>query len=151
MTQTTQWILILAGLAISAGLAWYIARHFKTHRKQREAQHKRDIRNEQRRQQAIQSVRVLAMSIEQDQVELSEGAIRIHGLLQVLAPELLERQPYVVFRTMAEETAHMPTHERRQETDRRFIRRLDQQRMALEKKHGAAIRDAATAIRQYPL
>jgi hypothetical protein len=149
MNTTVQWIFILIGVAISAGLLWYIVRHLKTLEKQRQEKQRREEHKGQRRQQAIQSVRVLAMSIEQDQVALSEAAIRIHGLLQVLAPELLDRQPYSIFRRMAEETAHMPTHERRSETDRRFIQRLDQQRLELEERHRTEIFEAATAIKRY--
>ena len=150
MNSTTQWTLILIGLAISAALLWYITKKLKTAGRQRAEQRERETRNDERRQQAVQSVRVLAMSIEQDQVSLSEGSIRIHGLLQVLAPELLERQPYTIFRVMAEATAHMPTHEQRQATDRRFVRRMDQQRLELERQHRETIREAATAIRHYP-
>lgn len=150
MSSTTQWLIILIGLAVSAALLFYIVRHNGKLKQQRQAQAQQRLGREKRRQDAIQSVRVLAMTIEQDQVDLSEACIRIHGLLQVLAPELLAQPPYQVFRTMAEETAHMPTHEKRQESDKRFVRRMDHQRAALEEKHQSSIREAAVAIRRYP-
>lgn len=150
MGSTTQWILIVAGLAASAALLFYIIKRAAELRTRSHEKARQDERQLQRRQDAVQSVRVLAMTIEQDQVALSEACIRIHGLLQVIAPELLEQEPYVIFRLMAEQTAHMPTHEQRNETDRRFVRRMDQQRVKLEEKHKKEIRAAATAIRRYP-
>lgn len=149
MSTMFQWLLIVIGLAMSAALIFYIVKRSGELKRRRREQQRRDKSQRQRRQDAIQSVRVLAMTIEQDQVDLSEASIRIHGLLQVLAPDLLEQHPYRIFREMAEETAHMPTHEKRQESDKRFIQRLDLQRAALEEKHASTIREAASAIRRY--
>ena len=149
-TTTQQWLLIIIGLAVSAGLVVYIRSRARTLKNRKHERQQQDARRGSRRQDAVQSVRVLAMTIEQDQVVLTEACIRIHGLLQVIAPDLLEQKPYSIFRLMAEETAHMPTHEARNETDKRFVRRMDQQRLNLEDKHREENREAASAIRQYP-
>jgi hypothetical protein len=66
-----------------------------------------------------------------------------------VAPELLEQSPYRIFQDMHDRIEHMPTHEARQETDPQFIRKLDEQRFALEREHSDAIRRAATAIRHH--
>lgn len=150
MSTVTQWLLIAVGLIASAALVVFILKQFRELGRQRQLRKRQRESQERRRRDAIQSVRVLAMTIEQDQVDLSEASIRIHGLLQVLAPDLLEQEPYRVFREMAEKTAHMPTHEKRQDSDKRFIRRLDLQRAALEEENQGRIREAAIAIRRYP-
>lgn len=150
MSDTAQWILILVGVMVSAGLLVYIFKHTHKQKEQRQAQARQEQLKNERWQEAVQSVRVLAMAIEQGQIDLSEGAIRIHGLLQVVAPELLDHERYRVFRKMAEETSHMPTHEERNNADKQDVQRMDQEKLALEKKHNDELQQAAYAIRRHP-
>ncbi|MAL99038.1 MAG: hypothetical protein CL583_11410 [Alteromonadaceae bacterium] len=151
MSTMMQWILILAGVVVCGALVLFIAGRLKKLNADRGQQTRRDRAQQDRRRDAIQSVRVIAMAVEQDQVDLAEASIRLHGLLQVLGPELLDQEPYRVFREMAEQTAHMHTHEARGQADRRDIRRQDNERLALEEQHQEKIRDAARAIRRHPL
>lgn len=150
MDERLQWLLIVLGLVAIAALGALIYRQSRTLRAARQSRDQQDAYTRKRREECIQSIRVLAMTIEQNQVEYSEACIRIKGLLDYVAPELLESEPYAIFQKVYEETRHMPTHEARLETDRRFIRKLDKQRFAIERRHQEAIRAAATAIRHYP-
>ncbi|MDX1635404.1 MAG: DUF2489 domain-containing protein [Marinobacter sp.] len=149
MPAWLQWALILIGLAVIILLAVFIIRQYRVV----QAGKKRAARNEafaaERKENMVESIKVLAMAIEQDQVEYSEACLRIKGLLDHVAPDLLAQTPYRIFQEMHDHIQHMPTHRARQETDHRFVQKMDRERFALEEKHGDSIRRAATAIRHH--
>ena len=149
MSATAQWILIVLGLAVIAGLSWLIRRQWHHLSQARRARERTQQLQAERREKMVESIQILAMTIEQDQVEYSEGCIRIKGLLDHVAPELLTQRPYDVFQTMYEKTEHMPTHEARRQADPKLIRKLDEERFALEREYADRIREAAMAIRFY--
>ncbi len=147
MPEWLQWSLIILGVAAIAVLAVFIVRHSRqlfTHRRQQE---RRLAFQAERRQSMIDSIRILAMSIEENQVEYSEACLRIKGLLDHVEPELLNEAPYRIFQEVHDRIQHMPTHQARQDTDTHFVRKMDKERYALEKEHADEIRRAATAIR----
>ncbi|WP_295719507.1 DUF2489 domain-containing protein [uncultured Halovibrio sp.] len=149
MPQNMQWMLIIAGLIAIAGLSLYILRKGRRLRQHQRALERTQALQAERRESMIESIRILAMTLEQEQVEPSEGCIRIKGLLDHVEPELLNHSPYSVFQTIYEKTEHMPTHEARKQADPKLIQRLDQERFALEAEHAEAIHEAALAIRYY--
>ncbi|MDX1589569.1 MAG: DUF2489 domain-containing protein [Oleiphilaceae bacterium] len=149
MSLAAQWSLIILGLALIAGLLWYIQRQRKQLRAIHRSRAKTRELQAKRHESMIESIRLLAMTAEQEQVEYSEACIRIKGLLDHVAPHLLAREPYSVFQTMYEKTEHMPTHEARKQADPELIRQLDEERFALEREHGEAIQRAVVAIREY--
>ncbi|MCG2582377.1 MAG: DUF2489 domain-containing protein, partial [Marinobacter sp.] len=103
----------------------------------------------ERRQSMVESIQVIALAVEEDQVEYSEACLRLKGLLDHVAPELLEQSPFRVFQEVYDQIQHMPTHRARQATDTRFIEKMDKERIAIEEKHADAIRRAATALRHH--
>lgn len=151
MSLLMQWVVIILGLAVSAGLLWFILRQLKKHQFLQRAREKTRALQQKRRDSMIESIRLLAMTTEQEQVEYSEACIRIKGLLDHVAPQLLSQEPYTVFQLMYEKTEHMPTHQARKQADPVLIRQLDEERFALEKEHGEAIHRAAEAIRTHDL
>ncbi|MCW9010078.1 DUF2489 domain-containing protein, partial [Marinobacter sp.] len=102
-----------------------------------------------RRDEMIESIRIIAMAVEEDQVEYSEACLRFKGLLDYLAPELLEKPPFQVFQTVHDKIQHMPTHRARKNTDSATIREMDKERFAVEREYSDEIRRAATAIRHH--
>lgn len=147
MSQWLQWTLIVAGLVAISVLVTVIRRHWHTLQTHKRHQARARQFQQERRASMVESIRVLALAIEEDQVEYSEACLRIKGLLDHLAPELLEESPFRVFREVHERIQHMPTHRARQATDNRFIRKMDKERREVESEHTDAIRRAATAIR----
>lgn len=147
MPEWLQWILILAGLAATVFLAVFILRQSRVIKRGKA----RDQRNlefrQKRREDMAESIRVLAMAVEEDQMEYSEACLRIKGLLDHLEPELMQHQPYRVFQEVHDQIAHMPTHEARQQTETRFVEKMDAERRAVEERHHDRIRRAATALR----
>ncbi|MDK8465533.1 DUF2489 domain-containing protein [Marinobacter sp. SS13-12] len=150
MPPWLQWTLIIAGLLAIALLVAFIARQSRTLQEGRKRQAKTEAFQKERRESMVESIRVLAMAVEEDQVEYSEACLRIKGLLEHVAPELLEQPPFRVFQEVHDLIQHMPTHRTRQETETRFVEKMDRERLAVEEKHADAIRRAATAIRRHP-
>jgi flagellar biosynthesis/type III secretory pathway M-ring protein FliF/YscJ len=149
MPQWLQWSLIAGGLVVIVCLLWIIIRQAKGIRDTRRRAEKAEAFQKERRDGMIESIRIIAMAVETDQVEYSEACLRIKGLLDHVAPELLEQSPYRVFLEVYEKLQHMPTHQARQETETRFVAKMDKERFEVEKMHADAIRRAATAIRHH--
>lgn len=149
MPQSLQWILIAAGVIAIAGLTLYIIYQWRRLRHHRRAAERTRALQAERRDSMIESIRILAMTLQQEQVEPSEGCIRIKGLLDHVEPELLNHSPYDVFQTIYDKTEHMPTHEARKQAEPRLIQRLDEERFALEAAYADAIQEGAMAIRYY--
>ncbi len=95
---------------------------------------------------AIDSIKLIAQLMIEEQVELSEGCIRIKVLLDHVAPDLHEHPAFSVFLKIYVATEHMPTHETRKKTDQKLIRKLDKERLTLEEKNKEAILNAAKQI-----
>lgn len=150
MPTWLQWTLIASGLCVAVLLLMFIARQLRVLKQASTQRAKHQAFQAQRRETIVDSLRLLARAIEEDQVEYSEACLRIKGLLDLVAPELLEQPPFAVFALVHEQLRHMPTHQAREETDKRFIRKLDQERFAIENRHAEAIREAAGALRQHP-
>lgn len=144
-----QWILIAVGLAVILLLGLFIARQVRVLRQGKVVASRAKAFQDQRRDSMIESIQVLAMAVEQDQIEYSEACLRIKGLLDHVAPELLEQTPYRIFQEMYDRIQHMPTHQARQDTDSKFVQKMDKERFGLEQKHADSIRRAATAIRHH--
>lgn len=92
------------------------------------------------------SLYVLGKSILDDQIELSEACIRIKVLLDNVQPGWHDEPGLAIFSRMYDGLSHMPTHQARQDTDKRFIHKLDQQRLRLEHEHRDDIRAAAQEL-----
>lgn len=150
MPPWLQWTLIITGLLAIALLVAFIVRQFRALQDSRKRQEKAETFQKERRDSMIESIRVLAMAVEENQVEYSEACLRIKGLLDHVAPELLDQPPFRIFQEVHDQIQHMPTHRARQETDARFVEKMDRERLAVEKEHADAIRRAATSIRHHP-
>ncbi|MBW7472306.1 DUF2489 domain-containing protein [Marinobacter sp. M216] len=149
MPSWLQWTLIIAGLIAITLLLAFIRRQVGTLSEGRRRRLKAEAFQQKRREDMIDSIRVIAMAVETEQVEYSEACLRIKGLLDHVAPELLEQTPFRVFQEVHEKLEHMPTHRARQATDTRFVEKMDKERFEVEKVHADEIRRAATAIRHH--
>jgi len=140
------WLGIVAGLGVIAVLCWFILKkthEIKSHQKkiaQKEAQ------QAEQRTYLTDSIKVITMAMLDDQVELSEGCIRVKVLIDHLDAAMHELDDFKIFDIMYRATEHMPTHDARKQVDKNFINKLDQQRFALEQKHRVSIRKASKAL-----
>jgi exopolyphosphatase/pppGpp-phosphohydrolase len=151
MPQWLQWALIIGGVAAIALLAGFILRQLRVLQASKRRQEKTEAFQKERRASMVESLQVLAMAVEAEQMEYSEACLRIKGLLDHVSPELLQQQPYRVFQEIHDQIQHMPTHEARQNTETRFVEKMDRERVAIEEANAGRIREAAVALRQLNL
>ncbi|QSP95939.1 DUF2489 domain-containing protein [Marinobacter salinisoli] len=149
MPQWLQWALIIAGLAAIVVLLTFIRRQLAGLGEQRKRQQKAEAFQTQRRADMIESIRVIALAVEADQIEYSEACLRLKGLLDHVEPALLDQPPYDIFQLVHEKLEHMPTHRARKTADKKLVAKMDKERFSVEKEHAEAIRQAAGAIRQH--
>src|SRR5690554_538505 len=149
MPHWLQWSLIIAGTIAIFVLLGFIRRQMVTLAENRRRQQKAEAFQAKRRQDMVESIRVIAMAIEENQIEYSEACLRIKGLLDHVAPELMDKPPYRVFMEVYEQLRHMPTHQARQNTETRFVEKMDKERFEVERRYADEIRRATTAIRNH--
>lgn len=149
MPRGLQLVFIVIALVVIGLLLAYIWRQSKALSEQRLRDKKTEEFQAKRRDEMVESIRVIAMAIEANQVEYSEGCLRLKGLLEHVAPELLEKPPFQVFQEVHDKISHMPTHRARKMTDSQTLEKMDQERLAVEQEHADDIRQAATTIRHY--
>lgn len=149
MPRGLQLVIIAIGLVAIAILLFYIWRQSRAITEHRLRQKKTEEFQAKRRDEMIESIRIIAMAVEENQVEYSEACLRLKGLLDYVAPELLEKPPYRVFQAVHDKIQHMPTHRARQGTDAKFVQKMDKERFAVEQAHSDEVRRAATAIRHH--
>lgn len=147
MPRGLQMVAIAIGLVVIGALLFYIWRQSRALSEDRQRKRKTEEFQAQRRDGMIESLRIIALAVEEDQVEYSEACLRIKGLLEHVAPELLERPPFQVFQTVHDRISHMPTHRARKVTDPETIEAMDEERFAVEKEFAEQIREAAIALR----
>ena len=109
MPQWLQWTLVIAGLLAIVVLSAFIVRQGRLLKTSRQRDDKNREFRERRRESMVESLQVIAMAVEENQVEYSEACLRLKGLLDHVAPELLEKAPYRIFRDVSDQLQHMPT------------------------------------------
>ena len=149
MPRGLQLSFIVVGLVVIGILLFYIWRQSRVLNENRMRQKKAEEFQAKRRDEMIESIRIIALAVEEGQVEHSEACLRLKGLLDYVAPELLDQAPYRVFQEVHDKIQHMPTHRARQATDAKLVQKMDKERFAVERQHAEDVRKAATAIRHY--
>lgn len=150
MPRGLQLVFIAIALVVIGVLLFYIWRQSRILSEHRLRQKKTEEFQARRRQEIVESIRVVAMAVEAKQVEYSEACLRLKGLLEHVEPELLEDPKYRVFQQVHDQISHMPTHRARKNTDSETLKKLDEERFAVEKAHADEIREAASLIRHHP-
>ncbi len=133
-------ILLAAAILAIAGLsAWAIKLWMEVFR------NRASIRksNEQHRQFLCSSLTILAKSLVHEQVNPTEGCIRIKTILNMLDPSLGKTEEYQIFTTIYDATTHMPIGEARKAMKLSERNRLDKERELLEQQHKERIKQAA--------
>ena len=150
MSELLIGILSLTGIVISLFLLKYILSTLKKMKSMQAIQQTQETQAEQQfedtRLSATQSIKVIAQCMLDEQIELSEGCIRIKVLLDHVAPEFHDDPYFKVFAQVYEATRHMPTHEARKQADKKLIMRLDLERMTLEEDNEEAILSASRQL-----
>lgn len=104
-------VLVVGILIIAVLVAVAIFLHWQLHlRKKRDAQllAEQEARIAKMRQEAINSLRIIAKSYLSEQVELAEASIRISRVMDSLELNEAQRTPYRVFDQIHSQLAHIP-------------------------------------------
>jgi hypothetical protein len=146
MPETVTWILSALGTFCAMVMLIFISRQWKRIKLGKEIARQQAEQNDRSQREIKSSLRVLSLSLIEEQIDFAEGCIRVKVLLDAIAPKLHQNPDFTVFNLMYDETSHMPTHGARQEMDKRFRRKLDKQRFELENQHRAEIKSAAKKL-----
>lgn len=150
MSDTLLWIFIGLGLILAVGLlifcirSWQRLKHLKE--QARNTPSPSASKPKEIQLKAVESIKIIAQCMLDEQMELSEGCIRIKVLLDHVAPEFHDDPYFKVFAQIYDATRHMPTHEARKEADKKLIMRLDLERMTLEEDNKEAILSASRQL-----
>ncbi|MYM62248.1 DUF2489 domain-containing protein [Pseudomaricurvus sp. HS19] len=147
-TNPLFWLVIGAVIvvALSGVAAWYLLALRRL--RQRQAGQMEILRAErdQQRQRLNNSIQVLAQGLLEEQLTLTEGAIRIRVLLDSLNISDDERESYRAFYLLATATDHIPILEQWKALSTKKKLELTRQREKLESDHREFVLDAAKRI-----
>lgn len=122
-----KFIILLFAVGIIAALAWYAgALLFKLKQQKRNVQ----TMTSQRMDTISESIRVIALAMEQQQCNLSEGCIRLYHLLEALPlkDKVNVWDEYTGIYSLYTEVKELPTHQARSQLSRDERKRQDKQR-----------------------
>jgi hypothetical protein len=125
------WILMALGAAIIVGLSIYAGRLLFLLKAQNERSHKA---RQKRIESMTVSIQTIAFAVQQQQCDLSEGAIRICRLLEAmpLDPQPDYAQHYPALHSLFDKVKEYPTHEARQALSKTERREQDKERGQIE-------------------
>ncbi|WP_111411765.1 DUF2489 domain-containing protein [Billgrantia lactosivorans] len=146
MTTTTALILLGVGLAIVAGLAAY-AFTLRQEVKRRQAFRQEELRRAHAN--CLENLEIVASSLLQEQVDVTEGAWRCKLLLDILDPSLIERPGFQAFGEVYERTRHLHTHSARRELTPRDRMREDRERLEVEAEWRQPVLSAAEEVLRF--
>ncbi|WP_426416412.1 DUF2489 domain-containing protein [Aestuariirhabdus sp. LZHN29] len=131
--------LLIIGLSIYAIVLWRQV-YINTRRIQ-------ELQQEQR-QNLLDAINVISRSMTQDELNPTEGCIRLKLLLEKLDPELLLSPEYKVIEQMYERSREFATHQARNALSAPEKLLQDQAREALENELKLEVRNAAEALQR---
>ena len=138
--------LILLSLAVVA--AYFQYRVYQLERQKKAQQQVLEQQKNEHRQYLKNSIRVLAQGIVDDQLSLTEGAIRISVLLDNLGISTEQREQYSVFFQLAEATAHIPILNAWKQLSKKEKRAFELERLGIEEKFNTFMVDAASRLQR---
>jgi len=150
MSETTQWLWLIAGVLAIGGLVAVIRAQLSGHRATQQAHADRlaalQAEAQKQRDYLEESVRVIASAIRDEQCEVAEGCIRLKKLLDHLAPYLHEHQAFAVFNQVYELTKHLPIRDdwKQLKPNQRMAYRTELE--LIEKQHKDSVQAAAAAL-----
>ncbi len=145
-----QLLLIGLALCIIAGLSFYAGR-LLFQLKQQNARQQR-VRTK-RIETIIESVQTIALAMQQQQCNLSEGVIRLTHLLEAIplnpAPDY--RQDYPAVFALYDQIKHFPTHNARNSLSKSERRQQDKEREQIESDYESQVLREVDALKQFSI
>ena len=147
------WPLLAVAILIVAGLAFYLGQLLFQIKHQQKAQQKAlaDAQHKwaERQQYLLDSITLIAKAALEQQCEYSEAALRIWVLLENYQPELAQACRFPGLFALYDCVKAMPTHEARNELDKKELRHLDHVREQAEiQLHDSMTKDLQELLNQ---
>lgn len=136
----------LVVLVLGVIAAYYLMKVRQMEQKQRLQLREQKAEHDAQRLRLNRSIQIIAQGIIDEQMTLTEGAIRIKMLLEGLSVNDEVRESYVAFYHLAEATAHIPILEAWKALSAKKKLEFDRQRQQLESDHREFVLDAAQRI-----
>lgn len=130
--------LVVIGLAFYAGKLLFMLKAQKQKEQAFLADHNEKL---------LKSIRIIAASMLEEQCDFSEGAIRIRVLTDHLLPYKSYQEQFPALFDLYDRVKDMPTHEARNNMDKKERRQQDRQREAWERELAAAIKEEARVLK----
>ncbi|MBW6391955.1 DUF2489 domain-containing protein [Billgrantia antri] len=146
MTTTTALILLGVGLAIVTGLGAYAFTLWQEV-KRRQAFREEELRRAH--ENCLSNLEIVASSLIQEQVDVTEGAWRCKLLLDILDPGLIERPGFQAFGEVYARTRHLHTHAARKQLAPRERMREDRERLEVEAEWRQPVLAAAEEVLKF--
>jgi hypothetical protein len=105
-------------------------------------------RVENKKRETQESIHILVRCLLQDQVSLTEAAIRVSGLAKVLKLSEVEQQFYIAFDNLAMATSHIPILADWGKLSAKEQKRFNDEREIIEGEHKNKVLDAAKRLSQ---
>lgn len=137
-------IVIIAALSILA--VYYMVLLVRKQRSDKCKTEALNVALKERRDRNRESIVILARALIDDQVTLTEASIRINALLPSLSLNDASQEKLIVFRQLAEATAHIPILERWKALSRKDKQAFDKERVAIEATYYDFVHSAAKHI-----
>lgn len=134
-------VLILASVA-----AYYLYKVRKLNLEQKAKLEVFRKQGDEQRKRINRSIQIIAQGVLDDQLSLTEGAIRIKVLLDGLAVTPETQEAYIAFYHLAAATDHIPILENWKSLSTKKKMEYDNQRQQLESDHREFVIDAAQRI-----
>jgi hypothetical protein len=144
-------ILLAVGIAFLIPLAGYALHlHLEAKRQLQRAQEKHAEETQQARKNVMENLLLLACALEDGQVNLTEGCLRIRVFLDLLDEGIhVQHESLQVFDLVHQKAQGFATHEERNALDATEKEKQDQQRRALEEQFEGRVREGAAALRDF--
>ncbi|MBZ0330297.1 DUF2489 domain-containing protein [Halomonas sp. ANAO-440] len=146
MTTTTALILLAVGVAIIAGMGAYA---FTLWREINRRQAAKQDEIQRAHTNCLENLEIVASSLLQEQVDVTEGAWRCKVLLEILDPQLLERPAFRPFGEVYARTQHLHTHSARKALTPRDRMREDRERLEVEAELRQPVLKAAAEVLEF--
>ncbi len=146
MTTTTALVLLALGAAIIAGLGAYAFTLW------REVKRRRALKQDElqrARENCLENLEIVASSLLQEQVDVTEGSWRCKVLLEIIDPRLMERAAFRPFGEVYARTQHLHTHSARNALSPRDRMREDRERLEVEAELRQPVLKAAAEVLEF--
>ena len=146
MTTTTALVLLALGAAMIAGMGVYA---FTLWREVKRRQMLQQDELQRAHSNCLENLEIVASSLLQEQVDVTEGAWRCKVLLEILDPQLLERPAFRPFGELYARTQHLHTHSARKALAPRDRMREDRERLEVEAELRQPVLKAAAEVLEF--